>query len=153
MATKLYIGYQEYGFLTQRLVKELMFQKWGSKLTHVYGPPRGGWPIAVHLAHHLNLKLITENIYTFLTNYNRQEYGILVCDDVVDSGHTLKGIKHIIENQALIKFPIFWKSCSLHLKPRACIHPDLHLEEVPDDHWIVYPWESATEPDKEYMKE
>ena len=48
------VTYQEFGKLLDLLVAKLE----AYKFDYVYGPPRGGLPIAVHLSHHLDIELV-----------------------------------------------------------------------------------------------
>lgn len=143
------ISYSEYGIMMHDLT--CLIKSEDFDLTHVYGPHRGGLPIATHLSHSLNLKIILD-LDEYIEKQARPEYTVLFCDDVVDSGHTLKGVIEKFKNHELLKFPLKLVSCSLHYKPRSCVKPDLSCKRVSNNTWIVYPWETNDTPDKEYYK-
>jgi hypoxanthine phosphoribosyltransferase len=90
--------------------------------THIYGLPRGGLIPAVLLSHKLDVKLTTDPFFT-----NK----LLVIDDIVDTGHSIK--------------PYISFGCtivSLHYKEQAIFKPDLYHTKVPNEAWVVYPWEN-----------
>jgi len=54
----------------------------------------------------------------------------LVCDDIADTGETLKRFKG-------------FDTLTWVVKPRSVIKPNSSFLEVEDDEWVVFPWESA----------
>jgi len=56
---------------------------------------------------------------------------ILVVDDLVDTGKTIKGL---LQDTAVIFY-----------KPRSIVKPTFYVTEVPNDEWIVFPWEHLDE--------
>jgi len=123
------VTYEEYGRLMQKLVLKIAGRYTGFK--YVYGPPRGGLPIAVHLSHNLSIEY-TESIFMSET---------LVVDDVVDSGDTFIKMNKRRLNEAYCGTyfaSLFYKSCSEFPK-----HKLVYAEEVPADVWVVFPWETT----------
>ncbi len=60
---------------------------------------------------------------------------VLVVDDLVDSGKTIKEAKHLLE-----KYPgITTRIATLFLKPSSSEIPDFYVEV--DNKWIVFPYE------------
>lgn len=60
---------------------------------------------------------------------------VLIVDEVVDSGKTLKLIKdHVIEQGAKEV-----KTAAIYIKPWSTVKPDYYEKET--THWIVFPWE------------
>jgi len=64
---------------------------------------------------------------------------ILLCDDMVDSGHTLEKVVATLP----VRFPqiasmktavLWWKACSV-------FRPDFHVDYLPDNPWIHQPFE------------
>lgn len=130
--SKYLVTYTKYGNLINNLVEKIKncdFAK-GHELKYIYGIPKGGLPIAVHLAHHLGLYLIdnkpmfSEKIRTF--GYKN----ILVVDDVADTGKTLE------------EYSMF-TSATLFYKKQSTIEPTFYVETT--DKWIVFPWETLEE--------
>jgi xanthine phosphoribosyltransferase len=61
---------------------------------------------------------------------------VLILDDIVDSGETLKAVLHVLYE----RYPdIEFKCASLFYKPSADIQPDFTLREA--DEWIDFFWE------------
>jgi hypoxanthine phosphoribosyltransferase len=64
---------------------------------------------------------------------------VLLVDDMVDSGHTLKAVRaelprrfpHIVELRTAV---LWWKGCSV-------LEPDYHVAYLPDSPWIHQPFE------------
>jgi len=132
------LSYQDYENQINHLTsvtKDFLKQQDHLSITKIFTIPRGGLPIGVHLSNYLHINLIT----------TKQEYikydpaTILVVDDLCDSGETFKRFKDSI-------------LCCLFVKPRRIITPDIYLNEIPDDTWVVFPWEPTdAEINKPYM--
>lgn len=138
MVIKRIISYTEYSVLLEELINLIKKKYDISKFDYIYGPPRGGLPIAVHLSYHLNIKFSFK-----LKHFNN----ILIVDDIVDSGNTFTRIKHQDINNRFI-------FASLFSKPRSNFQhlDDNFVELIENNIWIQFPWESNnTEIDKEYM--
>ena len=61
--------------------------------------------------------------------------GVLISDDVADTGHSLVAVReHVIQKGASEP-----KITTLHYKPWSVIEPDFYVDRV--EEWIVYPWE------------
>jgi len=72
----------------------------------------------------------------------REEDRVLIVDDLVDTGLTLKQIKqynNIINHEQPEKN---WVFVTLYNKPRSSFKPDYTVREFHDDEWIVFPWET-----------
>ena len=71
----------------------------------------------------------------------REEDRVLIVDDLVDIGLTLKTIKQyndIINHEQPEKN---WVFVTLYNKSRSIFKPDYTVREVDNDEWIVFPWE------------
>ena len=90
-----------------------------SKLSGVYGVPRGGLCLAVALSHKLNIQLIEKPLKNSL-----------IVDDVFETGFTLSNFKNIEGANFFVlvskKKPIWWNTVTLSYKKE----------------WIVFPWEN-----------
>jgi hypoxanthine phosphoribosyltransferase len=73
---------------------------------------------------------ITELVRTSITSKN-----VLLVDDVVDSGES---IKSSVEYLSSFK-PSVMKIFTLNVKPKRIITPDIFIKET--SAWIIYPWE------------
>lgn len=131
---KVYINYQDFSGQCKKLVEQIKKYRQFKQLKCVYGIPTGGLPLAVHLSKHLNLKLVLD-----LDDYTGYMGQILICDDILDSGKTMRDVlfynfeKYLTKPNYLI--------ASLYLKQRSVIKPDFHASMVGFKDWIVFPWE------------
>ena len=91
------------------------------KAPGVYGPPRGGLPLAVAMSHALNLPLL-----------KAPKNGCIWIDDIYDSGRTLRRDRKRADRM----MPCVW------IAHFGC--PILYARAVDDDTWTVFPWEDAT---------
>lgn len=151
MPEYLFIDYKTWGDIMDGLVSHLKRLKQKSGIydfTHVYAPPRGGLPIAVHLSHHLDLIQIMD-LDPYVGREIKPDHNILIIDDVVDTGKTYNEIRKVME-LIIESLPTFqYKFASIHYKPRAIIKPDIYMQEVHNDVWVVYPFENCEECEKE----
>lgn len=126
------------------LVTKLYDMVKNGKYDAVYGVPRGGLAVALHMSHNLNIQLLYDIDLIAIRNKN-----ILIVDDVCDSGKTLARLCDIFT-----EYNVKYTTATLHAKPRRIFEPDYYVKEVEDNVWIEYPWEKPeAEIDKEYMTE
>ena len=86
----------------------------------VYGPARGGLPLAVMFSHLAGVPLLEAPCP-----------GCLVIDDICDTGRTLYAQSQKADRRV----------ATLAYKRQASFEPDLWLVEAPDNEWVVFPWE------------
>lgn len=138
------ISYEEYEALVKLLTA--MVKNQFQDIDFVFSPPRGGWPIAVHLSHHLGVPILTPAdlpacalpVGMKFPEVNR----VLFVDDIVDSGRTLIQFKMLMEKKIACGWNIQPLSAALCRKAHATIQPDLWAITVPDNAWVVFPWEN-----------
>jgi len=135
MAEKQYLSYNEYG----QLMNELFGRLTGT-YTHLYGNPRGGLPIAVHLSHLMNLPLIVTEDDLVAELYCTSGCHVLIVDDITDTGRSLIRLSDLLR---ALDVP-FTTACLYH-KPRSSFEPDIWLRRISNDNWIVFPWEHRDE--------
>ena len=128
---KRYVSYGEYGLILNEFVERLKDKEYD----FVYGPPRGGAPIAAHMSHFLDVNFLECN-YCFLKKENPNSYNrLLLVDDVFETGKTFRELKY--------SFLPYFKEitmATLFHKPVNSLRPDIYVEEETD--WIVFPWEN-----------
>lgn len=129
---KIHLSYDEYGKLVNELGDKLR-----GKVDMVYGSCRGGWPIAVHLSHYLNIPmLLTVDGRNFIA-YNK----LLIVDDICHKGKTISIILDNLHNRENIV------TASLYVN-EVCLkndRPDIFLRSKKFNEWIVFPWERIDE--------
>lgn len=75
-----------------------------------------------------------------------REDGLLIVDDVLDTGHTIERILHVLRERARDNTPEQIRIATVHRKPernRFQGAPVISLKDLPADTWIVYPHELA----------
>lgn len=148
MPEYMFVDYRLFGDIMDGMVAQLrrMAKMSGVyQFTHMYAPPRGGWPVSTHLSHHFPDITIVHHIADFFAYSVPENSNILFVDDIVDTGKTLKEFYNNCE-QFLEKHPTLqYKSAALYYKPRTIIKPEIYMQEVPDDTWVVFPWEDVSQ--------
>lgn len=115
------ISYGQYGKIMDLLVKNVR-NKLGKNLdlcTGVYGIPRGGLPVAVHLSHHLGIPLL-----------KKPQDNCIIAEDISDSGETLLPY----QNKGYFIVALFCKK-------KSKVIPNVYYKMVPEEDWIIYSWE------------
>ena len=128
----------------------------------ILGPGRGGYPVGVMLSHYYNVPfhgfewttrdhgMIKEStrLETILSKYSSDD--ILLVDDINDSGHTLNGIKGVVdewdsqENNNLLALHEGIKYATLFDKESSAFeHVSFTGNAVTpeEEKWIVFPYE------------
>jgi len=119
-------SYQEFSEDVHLLAKRIEAMNLDFK--KIYGLPRGGLPMAVHLSNLLRLDLRLEPINPEV--WSREAAAkILVVDDIADSGETLK----LFQDAGFFLATLFYNNKSLAV-------PQLWVREK-DERWIDFPWE------------
>ncbi len=60
--------------------------------------------------------------------------GWLVIDDLVDTGKTAREVRRLL--------PRAYFAC-VYAKPAGLAHVDLRARDIPQDTWVLFPWDSA----------
>lgn len=90
----------------------------GTKFHSVYGIPRGGLVPAVYISHMLDIPLV-----------HQPQPGVLIVDDIADTGKTLSMFRQGQGNIATICY-----------HKQSIVKPDRYIYEKTDE-WVVFPWE------------
>ena len=115
---KHYLSWMGLEFAIDDLVND--YKENDYKCDYIYGPPRGGLPMAVTLSHRLNIPLIKTEADMFEQYGNKQS--VLIVDDIADTGKTLEGMKPLMGPEDLI-YTIYYHKQSI-------VVPDLTLSNV-----------------------
>lgn len=141
---KVYVSYSKYDILITALTQHLLTKHKKYNFDIIIAPPRGALPIATHISHQLNVNYIETNI-KYLFENDLSQYKILIIDDIVDTGLTMKFIIDGINNTNIYTSSLFYK-------PHSNFCPDFYVYKTQD--WIVFPWEKWDEkPNREMYKE
>jgi len=131
------ITYTEYGQLLDQLIEKLK----PIKFDYVFGIPRGGLPIAVHVSHYTNTTIMDHELIPW--DFYQGE-SVLVVDDIIDTGETIKNLKQLFGCHTNIE-----AVATLFKRPDVVVaNTDIWIEESPE--WIIFPWEPIEEVPSEY---
>lgn len=106
---------------------------------NIYGVPRGGIIPAIMLSYKTGLPIV-----------KKPTRNTLIVDDICDSGDTLRDITR----QTMVsgwKAYLFmsdapYRTLTLYKRYSATFSPDVVINYLHDDRWIVFPWESIDDP-------
>lgn len=152
MKNKRIVSYAEYGIMAEELAAKVkIFEP-----NIIFGIPRGGWPIAVHIQHRVKADLVgdvgnlVEYIYTTATS---DPMKIAVVDDIYDTGSTFVNTMSLLQSRfsyfiykssiCVEFFTLFYSDSE---KYRYGDIPFHYVRESSKNEWIVFPWETIEEP-------
>lgn len=130
------------------LAKEIVGDNYRPDL--LVGIARGGWIVARILSDLLDIKeigniriefyedvLLTRDSPCITQDVSVEVKGkkVLLCDDVADTGKSLKVAADYLWGKGVSNLKI----ATLHLKPHSVLRPNYFVSET--DAWIIYPWE------------
>ena len=118
---KAYLSWTGFEFAMSEFVKH--YKKNNYKCDAIYGPPRGGLPIAVTLSHRLGVPLIKD--YWETEKLDK----VLIVDDIADTGKTLEPLI----GPKFITYTIYYHK-------QSTVEPNYWVFEKKGK-WIVFPWE------------
>jgi hypoxanthine phosphoribosyltransferase len=133
---KLYITWEKYEELINKIVQDV--KKDNITFDAIVTFPRGGFVVAASLAHRFNISTIyTYNEYLSKgMNLKGNDKHWLVIDDISDTGNTLMQWN---KNEGYLRHSSI---ITLHYKPQTKVKPRYYGEEVPNNVWVVYCWET-----------
>lgn len=113
----------------------------------IIGLARGGLVPAVIISHILKLKMFPVSYSSKAGNGEYREYNnhlpeisaetLLIVDDIIDSGHTMKEVVEHYKSRAHNVLV-----ASLYYKAGAATLPNFCWQNIPKDApWIIFPWE------------
>ncbi len=129
MNDKIYITYENFGKLADELCNQ--FRSSNKEFSAVYGLPRGGLSLAVHISFKMEIPLII-NLMQFNKEY--PEGRLLIVDDIIGIG---KSYERALE---FCKFRnIKYSTAVLFCRPELENKPDFFVNE--SSSWIIFPWD------------
>tara|TARA_R100001082_G_C4340924_1_gene150100 strand:+ start:335 stop:787 length:453 start_codon:yes stop_codon:yes gene_type:complete len=146
-----HIPYDEIGILARAIARRVQDK---GKITHIIGLARGGLIPATVISYELDRPLLsyaissykgtkkTENLHitqsiNFYELYeNNNNLHVLVVDDICDTGDTME---HLTTKLALSNIP--YTTACICTKKKHTKWLDHYGVVVPDNKWIVFPWE------------
>jgi len=129
------------------MVKEARKLGW---IDAIIAPVRGGLLFGVIASHKLNVPLTTVNYSSKSGEGDDKNHDnvlplgsfgqtILLVDDIVDSGNTMK---EIVDHYTSMGIKVI--TAAFHYKENAAFHPDLYFWRIPEDsEFINYPYEAT----------
>lgn len=128
------------------IVREARSISW---IDAVVAPSRGGLMFGVVASHKLNVPLVPIKYSSKRGNGDDKNHinelpvivanTILLVDDIIDSGHTIKEISDHYTEQGIRVL-----TAAFHYKEGAVIAPDLYFWRIPaDSEFITYPYENS----------
>jgi hypoxanthine phosphoribosyltransferase len=83
---------------------------------------------------------VKADLYISMVNLFKHHHKILIVDDIADTGiclkETVKAIKKTDPDAD------DFSTATLHYKPKSIVKPTFYAEEIDNDLWINYPWET-----------
>ena len=141
-----YIGWAEYGSLTEALAEKVRSS--GKTFDLVIGIARGGIPVAMVVSDRLGVRIDTITVRSYsgiaergsvriLSSLIEDVKGkcVLLVDDLVDQGDTMSGVRGFLSEKGakVVETAVLFK------KPWSKTHPDYFLETSGE--WMVFPFE------------
>ena len=140
----------------EEMITELETQiKQGTKTYNwIIGINRGGLVPSVLLSHRLGVphgvhtvqsysgqekRELKSDLYISMIGLISQSHNILIVDDISDSGESLhaamKALRKIDPDARNVDV------ATLHYKPKSKFKPTYFAKQIPNETWIMYPWE------------
>lgn len=127
----------------------------GFKPDYILGISRGGVTLATNLSyrHNIPVKYFKYRNELFFHNICHSDVKLLICDDINDSGKTIKSAREdiyslIIQSNKYRQKgdlnPEYIKFLTLYNNLGSCTNVDFFAKEIDkrvDDSWLVFPWE------------
>jgi uncharacterized protein len=129
MKTKEYLTWTDVEYLIDALAKKLQ----GNKIEVIVAISRGGFVPARLLADRLSVKKLYCTNPSNVFRYVPSRENTIFVDDICDTGKTIEKLRERSISPLRV--------VTLHSKWSAKSQPDEMVKMVPDDIWIVYPWE------------
>lgn len=128
---------EQYIELVNKLIHNI--KKTGFNYDCVYGIPRGGLPIAVHISHHMKIPMLTCLSHDYISRIIPTSGNILIVDDKLHTGQTINQIQRDIN---LMGYKHVC-TATLLVHQGAPFMPT-HFVSMTDK-WNVFPWEPEDE--------
>lgn len=123
----------------------------------IVGISRGGLVPAIMLSHIFKVPMLPvvwatrdfidmdrERVKQVQKLVRKQEKNVLIVDDICDTGATFESFQEYLMEDQCASFASGVEFCSLYVRYTAEFNPTYWAVEVPDESWIVFPFE--TEP-------
>lgn len=133
------LSWQETETLVDVLASQVKHNRY--PIQKIYAIPRGGLVVATMLAHKLGVGTVLTPLLGTRIFEGRE--GVLIVDDIVDSGKALQEICR--------RFPGAY-TASLLLRKRSDRIPSWYAQLIETDDWVQFPWEVDPKRDQEEYK-
>ena len=134
---------------------EIQIKKSKKKYDYIIGINRGGLVPSVLLSHKLNVphgvytvqsyvgtkkREVKTDLYISMIGFINPNHEILIVDDIADSGESLEVAVRKIKKQESDAKNI--DTATIYYKPKSIVKPTFFAKEIPDETWVIFPWES-----------
>jgi hypoxanthine phosphoribosyltransferase len=119
-------------------------------VTQVVGVPRGGLPVALWFSHHLNKPMSEHNPLTHA--FPDGGAGVLICEDIVDSGHTLMLLREKNPNALMVALVAPYPTPGFLSKENPLRYCRFAGVGNAGNTWWVFPWEDGVKARAEMAK-
>lgn len=99
-------------------------------ITRIIPVARGGLVPATILSYHTGIPIL-EIAVSGMVTFRHFQSDIMLLDEVCGSGETFRRLEEY--------YPSAWR-VALYLKPAGRDICQWHVHEVPQDHWLCFPW-------------
>lgn len=145
MAVKIKYTWRQFEVDCKNLIRRVRYADF--KPATIVGVATGGLPLGTKLKNKLNtpLVIISAESYkgkqkgdlAFNVSFTKPlQSPVLLIDDIVDTGSTLKSIYNYISSLG-----IKVKTATLFYKERSTIRPDWYMNKVESKKWVSFCWE------------
>ena len=152
MVDKWICSWNDLDRLVQQLIIQMSREKY--KPDFIVGISRGGLVPAIMLSHHFDVPMVPlvwstrdfikqdeDRIDQIRDLVQKEEKNVLVVDDICDTGKTFISFQESLMEESVAGYAQGVDFCSLHIRYGADFTPEFYVVEIPDESWIVYPYE------------
>jgi len=157
---------EQYNTYIDAVIEKLAKTEWIKDVENIITMARGGLILSQYISYEFDIKKVHSfgissyendqqqdalNIYQELTHNFSGQNPVLVVDDLFDTGRTFLYVYSRL-------YPYFQTSsfrftdsvcnpkiysAAMFVKSHAKIKPDVYIEEVPSDEWIIFPYDKT----------
>jgi hypoxanthine phosphoribosyltransferase len=134
------ISWDEYLETINKVYDSFILKSWGSKPDYIFAPIRGGLIPGVILSHKLNVKMYAmepDELEKTIHPTQRKNKIALFCDDIYDSGQTVKKCVKYLEQKG---YKII--TCAILLRKGCKFQPNVYGHIIEKGKYVIFPYEN-----------